>query len=153
MARRNLVVWSSGRLVIAATAIALTLIVGVTAQKALRTTSGDWPMYNYDLAGTRHSPLTQINTRNVGTLAPAWSYKLGKDRTAGTISGGSEYTPIVVAGVMYVAASDRVVALEPETGKEIWRSTRRRGEGSPIGPAAPTRPPGSSSPPSGASSR
>jgi quinoprotein glucose dehydrogenase len=84
-------------------------------------------MYNYDLAGTRHSPLTQINTRNVGTLAPAWSYKLGKDRTAGTISGGSEYTPIVVAGVMYVAASDRVVALEPETGKEIWRYTLKNG--------------------------
>jgi quinoprotein glucose dehydrogenase len=127
MARRNLVVSSSGRLVIAATAITLTLIVGVTAQKALRTTSGDWPMYNYDLAGTRHSPLTQINTRNVSTLAPAWSYKLGKDRTAGTISGGSEYTPIVVAGVMYVAASDRVVALEPETGKEIWRYTLKNG--------------------------
>ena len=84
-------------------------------------------MYNYDLAGTRHSPLAQINTRNVGTLAPAWSYKLGKDRTAGTISGGSEYTPIVVAGVMYVAASDRVVALEPEAGKEIWRYTLKNG--------------------------
>jgi quinoprotein glucose dehydrogenase len=113
--------------VIAAAAIAVTIIAGVTAQKSPRTASGDWPMYNYDLAGTRHSPLAQINTRNVGTLAPAWSYKLGKDRTAGTISGGSEYTPIVVAGVMYVAASDRVVALEPETGKEIWRYTLKNG--------------------------
>jgi len=129
MARRDhhLVIWPSGRLVIAAAAIALTIIGGVTAQKSPGTASGDWPMYNYDLAGTRHSPLAQINTRNVGTLAPAWSYKLGKDRTAGTISGGSEYTPIVVAGVMYVAASDRVVALEPETGKEIWRYTLKNG--------------------------
>jgi glucose dehydrogenase len=129
MARRDnhLVISSSGHLVIATAAIALALIVGLAGQKLRKTVSGDWPMYNYDLAGTRHSPLTQINTRNVGTLAPAWSYKLGKDRTAGTISGGSEYTPIVVAGVMYVAASDRVVALEPETGKEIWRYTLRNG--------------------------
>jgi glucose dehydrogenase len=81
----------------------------------------EWPMYNRDLAGTRFSPLAQITRQNVSTLKRAWTYKLGRDRTAGTLSGGSEFTPIVVAGVMYVAASDRVVALEPETGKEIWR--------------------------------
>ena len=33
----------------------------------------------------------------------------------------SEATPIVVNGVMYLPAGDSVVALEPETGKEIWR--------------------------------
>ena len=117
MARRDL---------IAAGVIALTLaaVVAIAQKKAV---SGDWPMYNYDLAGTRHSPLTQINTRNVGTLTQAWSYKLGRDRTAGTISGGSEFTPIVVGGVMYVAASDRVVALEPDTGKETWRFTLKNG--------------------------
>ena len=129
-------------------------VVAIAQKKAV---SGDWPMYNYDLAGTRHSPLTQINTRNVGTLAPAWSYKLGKDRTAGTISGGSEFTPIVVGGVMYVAASDRVVALEPDTGKETWRYTLKNGAPSRRGvtywPGDATAPPGSSSPRSGGSSR
>ena len=30
-------------------------------------------------------------------------------------------------GVMYVAASDRVVALEPDTGKETWRYTLKNG--------------------------
>ena len=29
----------------------------------------DWPMYNRDLAGTRYSPLAQINTKNVAKLA------------------------------------------------------------------------------------
>ena len=118
MARRDLV--------IAAGSIALTLaaVVAIAQKKAV---SGDWPMYNYDLAGTRHSPLTQINTRNVGTLAQAWSYKLGRDRTAGTISGGSEFTPIAVGGVLYVAGSDRVVALEPDTGKETWRYPLKNG--------------------------
>ena len=83
--------------------------------------AADWPMYNRDLAGTRFSPLTGITTDNVSTLSLAWSYKLGKDRTAGTISGGSEFTPLVIDGVMYAATSDRVVALEPETGREIWQ--------------------------------
>jgi len=84
-------------------------------------------MYNRDLAGTRHSPLTQINTNNVARLTRAWSYKIGQDRTAGSLSGGSEFTPIVVNGVMYLATSNGVVALEPETGKEIWRYQMKNG--------------------------
>ncbi len=34
------------------------------AQKA-KDNGADWPMYNRDLASTRFSPLTQINTTNV----------------------------------------------------------------------------------------
>ena len=43
---------------------------------AARNADGDWPTYNRDLAGTRYSPLTQINTTNVATLVQAWSYRL-----------------------------------------------------------------------------
>ncbi len=39
----------------------------------LAQSSGDWPMYNRDLAGTRYSPLTQISTKNVANLKQAWS--------------------------------------------------------------------------------
>src|SRR2546422_6087313 len=81
--------------------------------------AAEWPMYNRDLAATRFSPLTQITTRNVARLTRAWTYKIGKVRAEG-ITGGSELTPIVVNGMMYIAANARVVALEPETGKEIW---------------------------------
>ena len=87
----------------------------------------DWPMYNRDLAGTRYSPLAQISTRNVGRLTRAWSYKIGKNRSTG-ITGGSEFTPIVVNGMMYVATTNSVVALEPETGKEIWSYELTNGE-------------------------
>src|SRR2546426_11646138 len=100
----------------------------LAAQQDLsRTVASDWPMYNRDLAGTRYSPLKQITTANVSRLARAWSYTIGRDKTAGSISGGSEFTPIVVNGVMYVAASDRVVALEPESGKEVWRYALKTG--------------------------
>ncbi len=83
--------------------------------------AGDWPMYNRDLAGTRYSPLAQVNTRNVGRLTKAWSYRLGFDGSAAGITGGSEFTPIVVNGVLYLGTNKSVVALEPETGQEVWR--------------------------------
>ena len=83
----------------------------------------DWPMYNRDSAGTRYSPLTQINTKNVAKLKLAWSYalKADSDRPNGPRASGSEATPIAVDGVMYLPAAGRVVALQADTGKEIWR--------------------------------
>ncbi len=47
----------------------------------------------------------------------------------------SELTPLVVNGVMYVSAQTRVMALEPETGKEIWRYEVEGGQASPRGVA------------------
>jgi glucose dehydrogenase len=83
--------------------------------------AGDWPSYNRDLAGTRHSPLRQIDTDNVGDLQRAWSYPLGRNNTTGSLYGGSEVTPVVAGGVLFVAAADRVVALGADTGEERWR--------------------------------
>jgi quinoprotein glucose dehydrogenase len=87
---------------------------------------GDWPMYNRDFGGTRFSPLTQITTTNVGTLRKTWTYQL--QPASGNINPApasaseifQQVTPIVVNGVMYLPAGNRVVALEPETGKEVW---------------------------------
>src|SRR2546423_193373 len=87
--------------------------------------AGDWPLYSRDLASTRFSPLSQINTRNIAQLAPAWTYKMRPDRpladeAKGKGKGGggiaSEATPIVVNGVMYVPAGNRIVALDADSG-------------------------------------
>jgi glucose dehydrogenase len=86
-----------------------------------RSAAGDWPNYNRDLMGTRHSPLTQITPANVARLRPAWSYKIGRSQDNGGLTGGSEFTPLVVNGVMFVLTNTHAVALEPETGKERWR--------------------------------
>jgi quinoprotein glucose dehydrogenase len=107
-----------------------------TAQKnASRSADADWPMFNRDLAGTRFSPLTQINTTNVATLKQTWTYKLrphdGKPLTGQSPSElFQEITPIVVNGVMYMPAANRIVALEPETGKEIWSYELKEGQAS-----------------------
>ena len=82
----------------------------------------DWPTYNRDLAGTRYSPLTQINAGNVANLTQAWAYRLQPEgKTLGGNEVFQEITPIVVNGVLYTPAGNRVVALDPETGKKIWR--------------------------------
>jgi glucose dehydrogenase len=55
------------------------VIIGVALAAQSRqtsTVSGDWPMYSLNLAGTRYSPLTDINTTNVATLTQAWSVRL-----------------------------------------------------------------------------
>ena len=76
--------------------------------------SGDWPMYARDAAGTHFSPLTQISAQNVAALKLVWSYKLGGNGPVAQI------TPIVIAGVMYLPAGNRILALEADTGKELW---------------------------------
>jgi glucose dehydrogenase len=100
---------------------------GQAKTQAKKDTGADWPTYNRDLGGSRYSPLTQITARNVANLKQAWTYKLQSDAPpaagrgrGGGAGGNSEATPIVVNGVMYLPAASKVVALEPDTGKEIW---------------------------------
>jgi quinoprotein glucose dehydrogenase len=98
--------------------VILAILPAVLAQtKSPSRADGDWPMFYRDLAGTRYSPLTQINVSNVNRLKLAWSYRPAE--TGGR--AGAEVTPLVISGVMYLPAGPRVVALEAETGREIWR--------------------------------
>jgi glucose dehydrogenase len=83
--------------------------------------AGDWSSYNRDLAGTRYSPLEQIDAKNVADIREAWSYPLGGDAATDALAAGSEVTPLAVGGVLYLAALGRVVALQADTGAEIWR--------------------------------
>ncbi len=77
--------------------------------------SEDWPIYGRDYSNQRYSPLDQINARNVKHLKPAWKYKTGKKATF-------QSSPIVVDGRMYVTTPfNDVIALDAETGEEIWR--------------------------------
>jgi len=96
-----------------------------TSGARLNGTSAEWPTYNHDLAATRFSPLAQINTDNVNRLTQVWSYKLPV--TVGPF-GGSQAVPIVVNGVMYLPAGSRVLALDPESGKEVWQYEMKGGQ-------------------------
>ncbi len=89
--------------------------------------TGDWPLYRHDVSGTGYSPLSQITVENASRLTLAWTYHFptqapaaGRGRGRGGGGPNSEATPIVVNGVMYLPAGNHVVALAPESGKEVW---------------------------------
>jgi len=96
------------------------ILAALLPQAARAQRAADWPMYNRDLAGTRYSPLDQINTQNVSQLKVAWTYLMRPGGVGPAAAAFSQVTPIVVHGVMYLTAGDRILALEPETGREIW---------------------------------
>src|SRR5690349_3549631 len=84
---------------------------------------GDWPAYGRDPGGMRHSPLTGIDRANVTRLAPTWTYRTGETGPgyATAKKTAFETTPLVVDGTMFLGTPlGRVIALDPETGKERW---------------------------------
>jgi quinoprotein glucose dehydrogenase len=95
---------------------------GVLASCASRP-AAEWPTYGHDPGGQRFSPLAQITTSNVAKLQVAWTYHM-RPAAAAEGSGrfaGSEVTPLVVDGLMYVTTPySRVLALDPDSGAEVW---------------------------------
>src|SRR5215467_8644323 len=83
----------------------------------------EWPAYGNDLGGMRYSPLTQISRQNVAKLKVAWIFHTGdiSDGRNGRKRSGFEATPILVDGTLYFTTPfNRVIALDPETGKQRW---------------------------------
>src|SRR6202158_5555863 len=73
--------------------------------------------------GNAFSPLTQINRENVSTLKAPWVFHTGDVAEGGgdRKRSGFEATPILVDGMLYLTTPfNRVIALDPETGKQKW---------------------------------
>ena len=80
----------------------------------------NWPMYSADAAGSKFSPLTQINTNNIKDLKPAWILETGDHRTAprSTI----QCNPIIVDSVVFLTTPGlKVLAVHGKTGEVLWR--------------------------------
>jgi len=99
------------------------LALGFSAAPAMGADSGGWPYYGGGAGGTRYSSLTQVNRGNVGELKIAWTYE-GRDVSNGEHAAkttGFEATPIVLGDTMFLCSGyDRVIALDPVTGREKW---------------------------------
>ena len=81
-----------------------------------------WSAYGHDDSGQRFSPLTQINRNNVAKLKVAWVFHTGDiaDGSKGPRSG-FETTPLFVDGQLYLTTPfNRVIALDPVSGKQLW---------------------------------
>src|SRR5580658_2222299 len=87
------------------------------------TSESDWPTYGNDPGGMRHSTLSQINRENVAKLKIAWVFHTGdiSDGLDGRKRSAFETTPILVDGKLYLTTPfNRVIALDPATGKQLW---------------------------------
>jgi glucose dehydrogenase/cytochrome c5 len=93
--------------------LAFGLAIGVTV---LTFAQNDWKTYGNDPGHTKFSTLTQITPQNVMRLTKAWEFD--------TKTPGRKWqnTPVVINNIMYITLQNGgVVALEPETGRELWR--------------------------------
>ena len=83
-----------------------------------------WPHYGGSLAGDRHATPSSITPGNVGRLSLAWTHRTG-DATDGEGFDGNpsrfRATPILVGDRLIASTGfNRVFALDPATGNEIW---------------------------------
>lgn len=120
----------SGTTKLAALAAVSTVLAGALVTQVKSTTAqakplvrgnayGEWRYWGADQWSTRYSPLDQINASNFDKLQVAWEWKGGEK------FGADEYyrtTPLYANGRLYTVVSTKrhVVALDPETGKELW---------------------------------
>jgi hypothetical protein len=96
----------------------LLLFVGVVAflPSAARPAppNNDWPLFGYDAARHNSSPESTINAQNVATLK----------QVKVTLDGTVDSSPIYVGGKLVVTTTyGRTEALNPDTGKVLWRFT------------------------------
>jgi quinohemoprotein ethanol dehydrogenase len=79
----------------------------------------EWVSYAVNWSEQRYSPLSQINSGNVGRLGLAWSYDI--PLAPGNAQTHQEGTPLVFNGVLYSIGPWSVVyAVDLRTGKERW---------------------------------
>jgi alcohol dehydrogenase (cytochrome c) len=76
--------------------------------------STDWLLHTHDYAGTRFSPLQEINATTAPHLAPACLFQVG-DRDS------FQTGPIVYNGAMYITTTTSTVALDASTCRVRWR--------------------------------
>lgn len=98
----------------------LPIMHGVLAQQV-----ADWPVVGSDNAGSRYSPLSDIDRGNVHRLKLAWTYRHGDYRAGwpeSDLKGTAfEATPLMVdRRLIFSTPFNRVIALDPGTGKALW---------------------------------
>ena len=73
----------------------------------------------------RFSPLTQINTKTVSSLVPAWTFSFGGEKQR-----GQESQPLIYNGKMFITGSySRIFAVDIKTGAKLWKYEHRLPDG------------------------
>ena len=100
-----------------------------TVERDAKAPVEEWPTYGNDPGSSRYSPLTEITKENLRDLKVAWVYHTGDISYANSTWNGKkvwakstfEATPLFVDGTLYIVSPfNRIIALDPETGREKW---------------------------------
>jgi len=92
------------------------LAQGTSRSESIPSVGASWTTYNGDVSGRRYSTLDQINRSNVQRLSMAWAFPA----RGASIKG----TPLLVDGVLYVTAPEKVWALDATSGQQLWAYSR-----------------------------
>src|SRR5262245_28152292 len=108
--------------------LATLCVLGIVfARASAAVDSVDWPVTGGDPGGMRYSGLREIGRSNVARLEVVWTYRHGDFRSGGifpdhvTKGTAFEATPIMVENrLVFSTPFNRVIALDPDTGAELW---------------------------------
>jgi quinoprotein glucose dehydrogenase len=94
--------------------------LGAAAGGAGSAKSVEWRYYGGDAAGTKYSPLDQINAATVKNLKLAWSWKAQNFGRRPEFNW--EVTPLMVGGTLYFTAGTRrdAIAVDAASGETLW---------------------------------
>jgi quinoprotein glucose dehydrogenase len=108
---------------IAIGALCVTVLIPRTGATPRTSSKGEgyrnWSVYQGSNANIKYSGLDQINTKNVATLQPAWTYS--STQASETNTTDMKTNPLIVDGVLYgLNPQLKLFALDAATGKEKW---------------------------------
>jgi len=100
-------------------------LVAIAALSPFEALAQGWPHWGGDIGGTRFAHAPTLTPETVGDLEEVWRFRTGES------SDGEDYfgktssfksTPILVSGrLIFSTPFNRVIALDPGTGDELWR--------------------------------
>jgi quinoprotein glucose dehydrogenase len=101
------------------------LLIGAAPHLSASAAGSEWPM-NGGPYNIRYSTLTQVNRDNVSQLKVAWVY----DSHDAFKDSEMQSNPIIVDGMLFATTPTmQVVALDAQSGREIWKFDTADGAG------------------------
>ena len=111
---------------VALATVTFAVLGGGLLRSQMSRTAADWPAYGATNAGSKYSPLDQINKDTVKGLRVAWRQSalplpVQKVRPDAGAPRAYQHTPLKVGGLLYMSTSlGTVAALDPTSGEVVW---------------------------------